>query len=304
MKDKSENVESKVKVQVKHISETPKPKSSPITRRSKDQLVADDVPPGFTRYEYIKSENGVNTNLLIVFPGIGNDFQQYVDRVKMLNIPQCCYLIIQPTIELPYSSGFCWYPLFDNNADFIVVNSQERRRLGGLKRSRRLIYKLMEVLISKYKWNVENMFLLGFSQGATMAIDVGLHSRSLSTNPFGGIVAIADSIFEEALLSGFVEPYPEKPKCPSSLPPICISHGIRDQRNPLQKAKEKLHLLEELYKGSKDPSPPIEWHTFDKGHQMISTKQEAKTILHFLSSNMKIRRRSSTISTEPDNVAI
>lgn len=283
----------KVTVRRKTVSNEP-PKiisnSAPQSNQSntnesdvKQPISPQDIPSAFEKHSFIPSFDGINNNLLIILPGIGNNFESYEHFAKYVKIPQCCYLILQGTTELPFSSGWCWFPIFDSANEFIEPTTQDITRLSGLKKSRRAIFKVLESLLNN-GWETKNIFFLGFSQGANAALDVALHSRVLDANPFGGVALIADSIFDEALIRGFVEPYPEKNKFPAVLPPVFISHGIRDQRVPLLKAKEKYQLLTSVYKA--DNAKSLEFHTFDKCHQMISSKQEAEMLFKFLALYM------------------
>ena len=251
--------------------------NSPAAKRIKSE----DIPVYFANFQFY-STGQENKYLFIVFPGELTDAKDYVKYIQSINIQNCCYLVLQPPQELPFHSGWSWFPMFDGNSDLITPSEGDNKRLAGLTRTRKWVIRLLQNLIQQYQWVEENVFLIGFSQGAATAIDLVFHSGL--TKSLGGVLCISDSILDEALFQNFVEAYPEKSETP--LPPVLITHGEKDHRVPIQVAKDKAMKLQELYAehGSKST---ISLESFEKGHQMVASKAELSAIIQFFMKNMK-----------------
>jgi len=286
------------------------PPCPPKPRRSghtfvKEPLRREDVPREFSRFQYIPSgedQNRIDTNLLIIFPGVGPDFEQYVKLSKSLHIPQCCYLVLQPPYELPFNSGWSWFSIFDREANLILPTKFEKRRVKELSASRTHLAALVGTLIEAYGWAPGNIFFLGFSQGAIMGVDFLLHCRPVSHSGFGGCVAISDSLLDEALFPDFVVNYPDPILLPDKLTPLFISHGKNDQRIPVHIALQKHQKLSQIYT-TVNQAEDLFLELFSKGHQMISSSTEAHATLKFLSDRMILHHRELD-EASPDIVRI
>lgn len=287
------------------------PPCPPKPRRRSGQIIVKellrqaDVPREFSRFQYIPSgndNNRVDTNLMIIFPGVGPDFEQYVKLSKSLHIPQCCYLVLQPPYELPYNSGWSWFSIFDREANLIIPTKYEKRRLAELSASRTHLTTLISTLIEAYGWAPGNIFFLGFSQGAIMGVDFLLHCRPVSHTGFGGCVAISDSLLDEALFPDFVATYPDPIMFPDKLTPLFISHGKNDQCVPVHIALQKHQKLTQLYTSANQAEDLI-LELFPKGHQMIASSIEARATLKFLSDRMILHHRGLE-ECSPDIVRI
>jgi len=74
------------------------------------------------------------------------------------------------------------------------------------------------------------------------------------------------------------------PKIAGKLP-ILVTHGKSDDQVAIADAKEKFKILQKLC-GEQNK---VEWREYQKGHQMISSKEEMQEFLKFLANNLTLR---------------
>jgi len=113
----------------------------------------------------------------------------------------------------------------------------------GLSESRQLLREWLQPLAASTGIPLSRTILAGFSQGAAMALDVGL------SLPVAGLVA----------LSGYLHPRAASPE--QSFPPVLIIHGRRDQVVPLRAAQEARDGL--ITAGAS-----VQYHELDMGHEI------------------------------------
>jgi predicted esterase len=176
----------------------------------------------------------------------------------------------------------------------VIVNSP--RRLEGLLKVRRSMLNLLSQL--ENHWQSSKIFFLGFSQvqpksqnltlkGASVAIDVALHAK----NRIGAVIAISDSVLDE---------YTRSTESHRNDVPILITHGTKDERLPLKTAKSKFLWLKNICNKA-------EWKEYNKGHQMISSPEEMRDLLKFLSEylhlrNIALENQSDVIEITKDTI--
>lgn len=113
--------------------------------------------------------------------------------------------------------------------------------------SRELLLKFIGEVTQRYK--TSKLILAGFSQGAMMALDVGLRTDAVS------IVAMSGGVYE-----------PDLPKLTPK--PVFIAHGTVDDVVPVSYARRARHLLEEN-------GFDVEYHEYPMGHQVVMEEIQA-----------------------------
>jgi predicted esterase len=225
---------------------------------------------------YGSSPDGIDNNLLIMLHGLGDKPDPYAHFAKNMALPQTAYLSLRAPRPL-FDLGYEWYDSFDEEGA-LMVNSP--MRLMELARVRQSFQGMFTSLIEKCQWSYSNIILLGFSQGATVALDIALNWEN--NIPLAGVIAISDSIVDEA-----IQECKEKSKSINNakvMAPIFITHGSEDDTVPLERAREKKNfLIEQLGKDK------IVWKEYRKGHQMISSEKEAKELMEFIAPKIKVR---------------
>jgi predicted esterase len=151
------------------------------------------------------SVDGINQNLLILFHGLGDTADNFIQFGLKLRIPQTALLSVQGSFMIPFfPDGWAWFPSFDDQGFYLKHN--DPKLIKGLIQTRT---KLLND-IKSLEWPLERIFLLGFGQGGSVALDLVLNGQ-LSV---GGVIS----------LGGF--PISGQPNVKCKIP-IFISYGSK-----------------------------------------------------------------------------
>jgi phospholipase/carboxylesterase len=145
------------------------------------------------------------------------------------------YQFLFPNGPMPHPqapSGRMWYDL----SDFTT------RR--GLPESRQMLTDWLSSLEAVDSVPLEKTFLVGFSQGGAMTLDVGTHL------PLAGLV----------VLSGYLHPLEVRP-LPKTFPPILMIHGTQDTVVQISVARKSYEAL--LAAGAN-----VQYHELEMGHEI------------------------------------
>ncbi len=166
----------------------------------------------------------------MVLHGWGANAQDLATVVPFLNLPDYQFVLPDAPFNHPQvAGGKAWYDFQKNNQ--------------GYYQSKQLLNDWLLSLAKDTGVPLNRTILSGFSQGAAMTLDVGLHL------PLAGLVA----------LSGYLHPITESPN--SAIAPILLVHGRQDSVVPLsaaQKARDNLQAM-----GAK-----VQYQEFDMGHEI------------------------------------
>ena len=144
---------------------------------------------------------------------------------------------------------------FDRETQNSKEITQSRKQIGDL-----LDMSIMQGI------RPENIFLIGFSQGAVMAVDTGLRYQQR----LGGIVALSGYVAHPDLLQ-------RETSDANRQIPIFWGHGTRDQIISVERGRENAEVL-------KDMGYHVEYHEYDTSHRISSP--EVKDIRAFLHRHM------------------
>ncbi|MEB3191058.1 MAG: alpha/beta hydrolase [Snowella sp.] len=177
-------------------------------------------------------ENGLPPqHLLVLLHGWGADANDLSPLASILNLPT--YQCLFPNAPFPhpqFSWGRAWYAL-------------ERQDYRGLAECRQMLQAWLLSLEAETGIPLERTILGGFSQGAAMALDVGLGL------PVAGLCS----------LSGYLHFQPQH--LPSSPPPIFMVHGQQDMVVPIQAAHQARNELKAI-------AAQVEYHELAMGHEI------------------------------------
>lgn len=112
----------------------------------------------------------------------------------------------------------------------------------------------------------ENVFLIGFSQGAVMSLDTALRYPKR----LGGIVSLSGYVIHPDALRR------EQHEANQRIP-IFLAHGTRDRILSLDVGRENRRILEDM-------NYDVEYHEYDTGHRISS--DETRDIRAFLHRHM------------------
>ncbi|CAE7259409.1 TUBA [Symbiodinium microadriaticum] len=121
---------------------------------------------------------GLERNLLIVLHGFGGRKEPFVDFAQKMRLPLTASLVFNAPEALPEEllddpPGFSWFSMWDENTgDFIQPSRKERRRLKSMEESMDLLWKAIGILTVDFGWRLNEIFLFGYGQGGSVALDM------------------------------------------------------------------------------------------------------------------------------------
>ena len=180
-------------------------------------------------------EGGV---LLVMLHGYGSNEQDLIGLAPHLDARFHCISVRAPYV-LDFG-GYAWFPI-ETTSEGIVVDYEQ-----ALESSIRVL-ELVEALRAEH--GVAAVYLLGFSQGAIMSLNIALqHPRRIA-----GVAALSGICSERMLPEGAGEDL-------SSLP-VLMTHGRWDQVIPVKQARASNELL--------GPLPlQLTYKEYDMGHEI------------------------------------
>ena len=176
---------------------------------------------------------------IILLHGVGSNEQDLFSLAGQL--PGDFY-IISPRGQFTIGTGrYAWY-----NVDFStgkpVYNTEQELS------SRKAIATFIKQV--KEKYNLDDVYLGGFSQGAIMSYSIGL----LYPDEVAGIISFGGRLLEE------IKPLVKKDDNIQKLK-IFIAHGLQDSTLPVHYARRAKEYIEEL-------GISLSYHEYSTGHQI------------------------------------
>lgn len=207
---------------------------------------------------------GRERNLLLLLHGFGGRKEPFADLASSLQLPKTAVMALNGPEALPEElldepPGFSWYTVLDEEVmDFIQPDRQELRRLRSLQRSRRLLSEVLEALMEAGAWRAEEIFLLGYGQGGTLALEMllppGGAGAASWAGRLGGVLAVASELLPERrwqLERSGGGPSPQAPESGVEGTGVLMINGGRDELVPLASAEASANLLRGALAGGK-----------------------------------------------------
>lgn len=145
-------------------------------------------------------------NVIVAMHGFGDTASNFSSLGKEVEINDVLWLFPEGPRPVPMSMGGAqWFPLFEDPA--------KERSL-----SENLIFELCHSVAEQVQLPLEKFFILGFSQGASMALNCGLKMKQ----NLAGIVALSGFIMQQIEMKDSLSS--EKKSTP-----VFLAHGQQDQ---------------------------------------------------------------------------
>jgi phospholipase/carboxylesterase len=175
--------------------------------------------------------NSLPQGVIIALHGWGANAEDLAELAPILNLPNYLMLFPQAPFDHPnVYGGRMWY-------DFQNSNSHQ------LQESRSQLKDYINSILGSESLLNLPVFLLGFSQGGAMTLDVGLEIKKLA-----GLIS----------LSGYLHPDISQNVLET---PILIIHGVQDAVVPIIAAQSAKNTLSKL--GAK-----VSYNEFQMGHEI------------------------------------
>lgn len=188
------------------------------------------------REPQIKSEK---KKAIILLHGVGSNEQDLFSLAD--HLPPDFY-VISARGQFTLGAGrYAWY-----NVDFStgkpVYNAAQEAS------SRKIIREFMEQV--KRKYNLDEIYLGGFSQGAIMSYSIGL----THPNEVKGVIALSGRVLDEIKPVVAKEEYLQRLK-------VFVAHGVQDNTLPVHYAREAKYYFEDL-------GVQLTYKEYPMGHQL------------------------------------
>ena len=209
------------------------------------QTIINETAPDTTKdlaLQYLVREPKVKSTkqkAIILLHGVGSNEQ---DLFSLANVLPDEFLIISARGQFTLGAGrYAWY-----NVDFStgkpVFNKEQEAS------SREVIRTFISQV--KQKYNLDEVYLGGFSQGAIMSYTIGLmHPKEVR-----GIIALSGRVLEE------IKPLIEKDNYLQQLK-VFVAHGLQDNTLSIQYAREAKDYLQSL-------GVQLTYNEYHIGHQL------------------------------------
>jgi len=165
----------------------------------------------------VAPEDGKIDKIVVLLHGYGSDGNDLIALTQYLQPEMPNALFVAPNAPEACDinpQGYQWFPL---DLD------RELSRLDGTVRARPVIMRLLEDIWAQTGLGPDQTLLIGFSQGAMMALDVGLRldPAPIGVISFSGALVAPETLAEE--LGG--------------TPPVALVHGTVDDVVPAESAQ-------------------------------------------------------------------
>ena len=200
----------------------------------------------------VSSPDSLPRPMVILMHGRGADAHDLADLAPMLDPGGCRFVF--PNAPKPWEAapgmtfGWTWFDGWPPEQSSVAA-------------SRELILKFIDEIRERYPTTA--LILSGFSQGAMMALDVGLRTN------VAGIVAMSGGLYE----------FPEARE-DARTTPIFIAHGTVDDVVPIAYARRARLLLEEN-------GFDVDYHEYPMGHQVVM--EEIEAVREFMAKHLSAR---------------
>jgi len=203
---------------------------------------------------YAGSPAGSASSAMILLHGRGADAASMKGLIGQLRVDKMLCI-------LPEADNFTWYP-------YRFIEKRELNEPGissGLKLIDAIVVALGEQQIRR-----ENLFLLGFSQGACLALDY----TARYPDRFGGVFALSGGLIGENL-------HAEEYQGDLQQTPVFLGCSDRDSHIPEERVQESAAIFEKLNAAVTKKIYPNMGHTVNRDeinmiNQLLSEKRRAR----------------------------
>lgn len=164
----------------------------------KKPLLPSEALRKFSGHHFSPSPSGVDSNLLLLLHGLGDNDRGFFGLGTNLQktLPQTAVLTLQAPLRVPFLEGdhWMWYPAFDQFAELLTKPNPTETVVS--------LAAVLKHLVEKCGWSASSIHILGFGQGATVALETLVSwTKTHPTTPLGSIVSIHGTLISHPTLS-------------------------------------------------------------------------------------------------------
>ncbi len=188
-----------------------------------------------------KTATGKPQGNVILLHGWGANHDDLAELLPYLNLPNYQFLLPNGVFEHQYTeTGRAWYSF--TGAGQLTDTSQSE-----LATSRQTLQDWLQTLPQTTGVGLDRTWIIGFSQGGAMALDLGLNL------PVAGVMVLSGYLHPDLLASS---------KAPPACPTVLICHGRQDEVVPIEQAWQARQQLI-------DWGAIVQYHELEMGHTII-----------------------------------
>ena len=165
-------------------------------------------------YEQLEPDSQKVKKIVILSHGYGADCKDLMSIAEHWKrfLPDCLFVCPNaPTVCQINPSGYEWFDLMQTSQEKILQEFQD-----SLKKFNQFI----DTLLEEHNLQKKDLFLMGFSQGTMMSLQIALSYHE----PIAGVLGYSGKIFDISFLENKI----------FSKPPIILFHGNVDNIIPLE----------------------------------------------------------------------
>ena len=196
---------------------------------------------------------GKANRALIVLHGWGANQHDLIPLAQSLKQPSTHCFFPNAPFDVPGTGGIGkgWF-------SFPPTDKSQEERRESREKLRILLNK-----VSEQGFDYSSIIILGFSQGAAMALDVMLNIE----HGVGAVICLSGFLMN----GGEIQSQTNRPKTT----PVFAAHGLYDPILPFEQSKKSLQVL-------KDAGFDLTWREYQMEHEIVP--EEVDAIQDFLSS--------------------
>ena len=206
-------------------------------------------------------------NLLLLLHGLGDSPAPFSQLARRMALPDTSALALRAPLPLPLGlDGFMWHPSFDDEGELLPP-----ARPQVLAPTRHALAALIE-LLERCGWPSHRIFLFGFSQGGTTAIDTMLHARCR----LGGVVSVCGHLLPAQL--------PARRLTSEVRTALLVIAATRDQITPISDARRAFGELRAAMGGEQEAV----LREVPRGHGMVCSAAEMRLVMEFFAERLEL----------------
>jgi predicted esterase len=208
------------------------------------------------------SHDGVNSNVLILLQGFGDTPQNFLTFAQKMQLPQTALLTIRAQSYIPGCDDLRgWFDKYDETGTELALDSAVVR--GSLQKARDQIVDMIRTyILCGDGWPAERVFVFGFAQGGTMAVDVSTHLK------LGGVVSISGGLSSQLYTT---KQYAEL----EMKTDVLLTYGDKEPIGDYEFTNKFTQITRVIVKG--------------KGQEMPKSRQEMEAVMTFFASHLWLR---------------